>query len=257
MSLPPSITELVHETASLIRSSRYLVILTGAGVSTPSGIADFRSANIGLWVKDDPMEVASLTSYLRRPERFYTWLRPLIKASWQAEPNPAHIGLAELEGAGILKAVITQNIDGLHQRAGSKTVIEVHGSLNKMECPSCHKEFPSLSFKKLMQEDSFLPTCPDCHTVVKPAITLFEEMLPRDAWLEAERRCSQADVMMVVGSSLVVMPVASLPYYALENHAKLIINTLSPTPLDSEACILIHYDVAEVIPAIANAVLKT
>jgi len=124
---PPDRRQALAMAARMLRESRHAVALTGAGISTPSGIPDFRSAASGLWTQNDPMQVASLTTFRRRPEAFFNWLRPLAEKMWAAQPNPAHTALAQLEQAGLLKAVITQNIDALHQRAGSQTVIELHG----------------------------------------------------------------------------------------------------------------------------------
>ncbi len=124
--------EWIQRAASMLRSARHVVALTGAGISTPSGIPDFRSPGTGEWAHVDPMEVVSLSTFRRRPERFYAWLRPLAVKMASAEPNPAHLALAELEKAGILHAVLTQNIDGLHQKAGSQTVFELHGSLRTL-----------------------------------------------------------------------------------------------------------------------------
>ena len=253
MNPPQSQQERIEQTAGLIRSARHVVVLTGAGISTPSGIPDFRSQETGLWSKDDPMEVASLSSFLRKPERFYAWLRPLLLQTWDAKPNAAHFALAQLEDQGAIRTVITQNIDGLHRTAGSKNVIEVHGSLDHMECPACHTVFPSKNFKEMMIEETRLPHCPECNRVVKPGITLFEEFLPQNAWEAAEDHCSRADVILVAGSSLVVMPVSSLPNYTLRQGGKLIINTFSTTPLDDRAAVLLPYDIVDTLPAIVKA----
>lgn len=247
------VNDRVRKAAEILRSSRHAVILTGAGISTPSGIPDFRSQETGLWTKDDPMEVASLKSFLRKPDRFYNWLRPLLVQTWNASPNPAHLAIAEMEKLGIIKAVITQNIDGLHRAAGSKNVIEVHGSLDHMECPSCDKQYPSLNYKERIMDPSSLPKCPACGRVVKPSIVLFEELLPVDAWQAAKDFCLNADALLVVGSSLVVTPAAELPFYTLQKGGKLIINTYSSTPLDSEAAVLLPFNIVETIPAIANS----
>lgn len=245
--------EKIEQAAKLIRSSSHAVVLTGAGISTPSGIPDFRTEETGLWSKDNPMEVASLSSFLKTPERFYAWLRPLLIQTWGAKPNAAHFALAQMEAQGTIKAVITQNIDGLHRISGSKNIIEVHGSLDHMECPYCHIVFPSENFKEIMMGDAHLPRCSKCNHIVKPGITLFEEFLPQDAWEAAEDHCSKADVILVIGSSLVVMPVASLPHYTLRRGGKLIINTFSITPLDSSAALLLPYDIVDVVPAIGKA----
>jgi NAD-dependent deacetylase len=245
--------------ARLLRSARHAVVFTGAGISTPSGIPDFRSPGTGLWERDNPMEVASLEVFQTHPERFYGWLRPLLKGMWAAQPNPAHIALSKMEAAGVIKAVITQNIDDLHQRSGSKEVYEVHGSLRTITCTRCGKTYPSEQFRAPIeaagQDADLLPRCPRCQHVLKPDITLFGEMLPSDTWTAAEMHCMRADVILVAGSSLEVWPAASLPEMAVEHGAHLIINNLSPTFLDSHADVVLRADVAEALPKIANLVL--
>ncbi len=238
--------------AELIRSAGYAVAFTGAGISTPSGIPDFRSANTGLWMKNDPMEVASLSAFRRRPEVFFNWLRPLARGILQAKPNPAHYGLAHLENAGRLKAIITQNIDGLHQKAGARNVIEVHGSVARMECLKCGESYPAEQFAGEFMVEGKIPRCARCDAILKPSITLFEEMLPQKAWNQAENACRRADLILVVGSSLEVTPAAYLPMYALENNARLILINLTATPLDRRADVLLRSDAAEAVPAIAD-----
>lgn len=241
--------------AGLLRSARHAVVFTGAGISTPSGIPDFRSAGSGLWERYDPMEVASLATFRNHPERFYDWLRPLLQGSVAALPNPAHAALAELEAGGILKAVITQNIDNLHQRAGSRNVFEVHGSLRTVTCLYCRETFPSEQFLDQLKENDGMPHCQRCQHVLKPDITLFGEMLPEQTWAEAEAHCAQADVILVAGSSLEVWPAAALPALAVEHGAHLIINNLTPTPLDNRADVLLPIDVAEALPQLARLTL--
>ncbi len=239
----------ISRASELLRNARHAVALTGAGISTPSGIPDFRSADTGLWTKNDPMQVASLSAFLYHPERFFNWLRPLLDTITQARPNPAHFALAELEKKGILKALITQNIDDLHQQAGSKNVLPVHGTLEDMICLSCDQRFPSKQFIETVK-DGKLPLCPNCGRILKPDIVLFEEMLPSDVWSKAEWHCNRADVILVAGSSLEVMPAGALPWYAVQNGAHLIINNYSSTPLDSEADVLLSGDVAQILPQI-------
>lgn len=250
-----SLEENVRKAAELLRSAKHAVAFTGAGISTPSGIPDFRSKSTGLWETSNPMEVASLRVFQTKPERFYDWLRPLMRISHQAGPNPAHKALAQLEEAGIIQAVVTQNIDDLHARAGSKNVYEVHGSVRTITCPQCHKTHSAEQYAQQILEDSGLPRCTHCKGVMKPDIVLFGEMLPPDVWEAAERHCRKADVMLVIGSSLEVWPAASLPQLALEQGAPLIINNLSPTPLDRMASVVLQADVATVMPQIASLLL--
>lgn len=245
-----SIQEAAQQAAALISKSNWMVVLTGAGISTPSGIPDFRSPTTGLWSRNNPMEVASLSAFRYRPEAFFNWLRPLAREMTKAQPNPAHLALAQLEEKGILKAIITQNIDGLHQKAGSKKVYEVHGSMQKLDCLSCRQNYPLDDFIEpfLLQEE--LPRCPNCSAILKPGIVLFEELLPLEVWQQAEHQSAKADLFVVVGSALEVTPAAHLPLYALDQGANLIINTYSTTYLDSQADLLLPFDVAKIWPEI-------
>ena len=252
--ISPEVEIAIKKAGELLHSARHGVVLTGAGISTPSGIPDFRSHKTGLWTRDDPIQVASLTAFRKRPEAFFNWLRPLAQKMWQARPNAAHIGLAELESAGLIKAIITQNIDGLHQEAGAQKVLEVHGSARAASCKACHKSYPEASFRQVFLEGG-IPHCPICLAILKPDIVLFEELLPTDVWEEAQWHCEHADVMLVVGSSLEVVPAAGLPYTAVENGASLIINTLSETYLDQQAAFLFPYDVVEIVPKLQAAAL--
>ncbi len=242
--------------ASLIRSANHLVAFTGAGISTPSGVPDFRSAGSGLWNKVNPMEAASLSTFLRRPERFYAWLHPLAISIAGASPNPAHLALAKLEAAGRLKAVVTQNIDDLHQRAGSRQVIQVHGSLKTSTCLQCERQYSSEMFEKDFLEQQVLPCCPQCAAILKPDITLFEEGLPEDAWQQAEWHMRQADLVLIIGTSLEVMPASMLPLMAANAGASLIINTRSNTFLDSRAAFVFKDDAAVVLPALIERALR-
>lgn len=201
------------------------------------------------------MEVASYSAFRYRPEKFFGWLRPLAGQIWSASPNIAHESLARLEHAGRLQAVITQNIDGLHQKAGSCEVIEVHGSMTRMTCPACREGYPSSDFYTQFIDAGELPYCPACRVLLKPGIILFEELLPADAWNRAMNHSLRAEVFIVVGSSLEVTPAAELPLTALNSGAALIINTLSPTYLDRRAEVLLPLDVTEVMPAVTDLVI--
>lgn len=245
----------MRQAADLLRSARHAVVFTGAGISTPSGIPDFQSKNTGLWQQFDPMEVASIEAFRNRPEKFYGWLRPLLHGIWAAQPNPAHLTLAQLEAAGIVKAVITQNIDDLHQRAGSKNIFEVHGSLRTLTCPGCQETCSSIQYQESLRQDGIMPVCKNCGRILKPDIVLYGEMLPADTWLEAELHCKQADVILVAGSSLTVYPAAALPEIGLESGARLIINNFTPTHLDGYADVILQASVAEILPGIASLIL--
>jgi NAD-dependent deacetylase len=246
---------LITQASNLILSAKRAVAFTGAGISTPSGIPDFRSPGSGLWSKYDPFEVASLSSFKHHPEKFYGWLQPLVETAKAARPNQAHICLAELEKAGRIQAVITQNIDNLHQRAGSENVIELHGSGQSALCLKCGKQFGEEWLPDKLEAGVY-PTCDNCGGILKPNVVLFEEMLPADAWTKAQALCEQTDLILVVGSSLEVYPANMLPESGLRHGAKLIINTLSRTHLDNLADVVIHADLIDTIPAICETVLS-
>lgn len=243
----------IARAAELLNQAGQVVALTGAGFSTASGIPDFRSADDGLWQKYDPMEVASLSAFRTRPERFFEWIRPLANQILQAKPNPAHFALAELEAQGCLRAVITQNIDGLHQRAGSKHVIEIHGSLNTMTCVDCFREHAASDFVVPYMETGQLPRCRQCNGILKPNAVLFEEQLPYAAWQAAKDAIANCNLLLVAGSSLEVVPVAALPMQALENGASLILINHTPTYIDARAEVRLDSDVAEALPQILKA----
>lgn len=245
----------VQQAASLIRGSNYSVALTGAGSSTPSGIPDFRSQGSGLWTRYAPMEVASLTAFKRDPERFYKWFHPLVIHILESQSNPAHLALAELEKNQFLRTIITQNIDGLHQQAGSQNVLEVHGTLNTLTCIGCYQQVTANEFAELYLEQNIIPHCNQCNNYLKPDVVLFEEQLPARIWLKARQAAEGCDLMIVAGTSLIVSPVAQLPEQAWKNGAKIILINKSPTYMDEHADVLIHGDVAEIIPAIVNEVL--
>jgi len=245
---------LLTKAAALIDNSSYLVVFTGAGISTPSGIPDFRSPDSGLWEKYDPFEVASIWAFRHQPEVFFDWIRSLSVQADTAKPNRAHLALADLENRGIVKSVITQNIDNLHQIAGSKKVFELHGSARTATCPHCGKKHPQEYFRRMITEAQGIPHCDRCGEIIKPDVVLFGEDLPHDAWDGAYQECLKADLVFVVGSSLEVYPANSLPETAVRNGAKLIINNLSPTHLDQHADVRLIMDVTEGIGALPELI---
>ena len=253
--LPAEIQDLINTAARLISKASCGVVLTGAGISTPSGIPDFRTPGSGVWSRFNPMEVASLSAFRYQPEKFFTWLHPMAKKMFHALPNPAHYALVILEKAGYLQTIITQNIDGLHQRAGSEQVLEVHGTLETLTCIGCYQNFPSGEFISSFIEKGTPPRCPDCGQILKPDIILYEEQLPKKTWLKAQKACQNCGVILVAGSSLEVIPAATLPQRALENNAMLIIINQGATYLDSRAEVRIQGDVAEILPLISQAVI--
>ena len=245
----------IEDAAVLIRKAERAVVLTGAGISTPSGIPDFRSEGSGLWSRDEPMEVASLTTFRTAPERFFNWFQPLASQIFNAQPNPAHLALAEFERSGHVRTIVTQNIDALHHKAGSKHVVEVHGTLRTVSCTSCFKTFESAPFLQPYIESGKIPQCLSCNGILKPDVILFGEQLPQSAWYEAQRAARQCDLMVIAGSSLEVLPVARLPMHALDRGAHLIIINNTPTYLNARADVVIMADVAATLPEIAKRVL--
>ncbi len=241
--------------ADLFRQSKHAVVLTGAGLSTPSGIPDFRSTGTGLWAKDEPLEVASLHTFRTAPEKFFQWFRPLASQIFNAQPNLAHWALAELEKAGRVDSIITQNIDTLHQKAGSKIVIEMHGTMQTLTCTQCYHQVNAEPYLAPFVERGEIPHCPKCGQILKPDVILFGEQLPQTAWAKAQRAARHCDLMLVAGSSLEVLPVAGLPMQALDRGAHLIIINNTQTYLNVRADAAILEDVATIIPAIAERVL--
>jgi NAD-dependent deacetylase len=249
-----TITNIAY-TAELLRKAKYAVVLTGAGLSTPSGIPDFRSEGTGLWSSDEPLEVASLNTFRTDPSRFFFWFRPLASQIFNAAPNPAHLALAELEGAGCIQSIVTQNIDALHHKAGSKKVVEMHGTLRTLTCTQCFRTAEAKDHLKAFVEQGKLPCCPLCNGLLKPDVILFGEQLPHKAWFEAQRECRRCDLMLVAGSSLEVLPVASLPMQAIDRGSHLVILNHAITYLNVRADVVIQEDVAAVLPAIVEQVL--
>lgn len=238
----------------LFKTASFPIAFTGAGISTPSGIPDFRSKDTGLWEKYDPFSVASYNAWKTNPRRFFDWLIPLILTSLEAQPNAAHFALAKLEQNADLKAVITQNIDGLHQRSGSKNIIELHGSCTKFNCLQCGEELGVNEIKPRLEKNE-IPVCKNCGQVLKPDIVLFEELLPRDAFSLGEEYCMTSDLILVIGSSLNVMPAASLPLTAVKNGAKMIINNYTATPYDSFADVIVRDNVTDFLTHLVGVIL--
>ena len=246
---------LIARAAGLLREARYAVAMTGAGVSTPSGIPDFRSPDSGLWTMVDSMAVASIFAFRQRPQDFFDWIRPLARLMVEAQPNPAHHALARLEAAGLLRAVITQNIDGLHQKAASRRVHEVHGHMRQATCVRCYRVVPCDGLIDEFLDQGKIPTCA-CGGVLKPNAILFGEQLPLQVLTAARQDALACDLMLVAGSSLEVEPAANLPLAAIGHGARLVIVNYQPTYLDEQADVLIHADVAEVLPRIVEQAIE-
>lgn len=242
----------VEQAAELLRASAYTVALTGAGISTPSGIPDFRSHDSGLWQDMDPMQVASIWGFRQNPEAFFDWIRPLARLTLAAQPNPAHFALARMEQAGYLKAVITQNIDLLHTKAGSRIVYETHGSLRVATCIHCFREYETSHYIDAFLDRGIVPRCEHCGGILKPNVILFGEPLPAQTFNEARMAVKRSTVFLVAGSSLSVAPVSNFPLMAVRQGASLIIINREPTAFDDEAHVIIHGDVAVIFPELVQ-----
>ena len=250
-------TQGTQRLAELIRGAGSVVALTGAGISVPSGIPDFRSPGTGLWENVDPMQVAHIDAFQRDPERFWSFYSQRFQSLEDKRPNPAHEALACLERAALLTALITQNIDRLHHLAGSRAVIEVHGSIDSSSCLGCQASYPlSETRRRGARDPEGVPRC-DCGRPLKPDVVLFGEYLPVAAMARAERLAAAADVMLCIGSSLEVYPVAGLPELTLQAGGRLAIITQGATPLDRLATVRLHGDVVEELRALLEELALT
>ena len=243
----------VARLAKLIREADSVVALTGAGISVPSGIPDFRSPGTGLWEKVDPMEVAHIDVFRRDPARFWHFYGDRFATLRTKEPNAAHRALVELERRGHLDAVITQNIDMLHRRAGTGDLIEVHGSIATCSCPPCGAEVELDDARaRLAADPDGVPRCA-CGAALKPDVVLFGEMLDEGDMQRAAGLAAGADVLLCVGSSLEVYPVAGLPEITRRGGGKLALITQGPTPFDHQAEIKLEGDVVNELTSLVSA----
>jgi NAD-dependent deacetylase len=234
--------------AELVRRRQPCVVLTGAGISTESGIPDFRSAG-GIWARYDPFEVAHIDAFRREPARVWEFYALRLDALAQAEPNDGHRAIAELEERGSIRAVVTQNVDGLHQRAGSREVVEVHGSLREAECIHCGACVPMADAVAALP----LPACPECGEILKPGVVMFGELLSARAIEHAQELAAEAGLLLVVGSSLEVQPVAGLPGDTLASGGALAIVNRGGTPWNSRAELVIDAGAGETLRELAAA----
>ncbi len=237
--------------AELVRRAGSVVALTGAGISVPSGIPDFRTPGTGIWENVDPMEVAHIDAWRANPERFWSFYGDRFQTLGDKQPNGAHRALVELERRGILDAVITQNIDMLHRRAGTQELVEVHGSIETCSCPSCGERVASSLVVAQLGEAS-VPLCA-CGRPRRPDVVLFGEFLPAAALERATELAEAADLLLCIGSSLEVYPVAQLPGITLRHGGALAIVTQGPTPYDARASVRLSGDVEAELEALVGA----
>jgi NAD-dependent deacetylase len=229
-------------------------VLTGAGISVPSGIPDFRSPGTGIWENVDPMEVAHIDVWRRDPDRFWHFYGARFASLRDVRPNRAHEIVAELERRGLVRGVITQNIDRLHRAAGSERVVEVHGSIEWSRCPTCGGRVGIDRVLELLEVGG-APECLTCVSPLKPEVVLFGEMLPEAALMEAHALAQEADLLICIGSSLTVHPVAGLPELTLRSGGRLAVVTESETPYDGDAEVRLGGDVVDELEAVLALVV--
>jgi NAD-dependent deacetylase len=242
----------IARAAELVAGARRVAALTGAGFSRPSGIPDFRSPD-GVWSRADPAEVASLRAFRRDPDGFYAWLSGLMGPILTARPNPAHTALATLEQAGLVRGVVTQNIDGLHQKAGSRRVFELHGHLRTATCLECDRQVPAEPLLPAARR-GIAPRC-SCGGAFKPDVVLFDELLPQGVFWLGRQAIVECDLLIVAGTSLEVAPVCELPLLAAARGARVVVVNLEETYLDERADAVVREDVAVALPQIVGGAL--
>ena len=232
-----------------MRSAASVVALTGAGISVPSGIPDFRSPGTGIWENVDPMEVAHIDAWRADPERFWSFYGDRFQTLGDKRPNAAHEALVELEVQGLLDGVITQNIDQLHRKAGTAELVEVHGSIASSSCLACGARY---ALEEVLARLPGVPAC-DCGRPLKPDVVLFGEYLPEEALERASELATGADLLLCIGSSLEVYPVAQLPGVTLRRGGAIAIVTKGPTPYDARAAVKLGGDVERELQALVAA----
>ena len=241
------------ELVAIFRSARRVAVLTGAGVSAESGVPTFRDAQTGLWAQFDPAELGTPEAFARNPRLvwdWYAWRRELVE---RVDPNPGHVALAALEAAllqrGAQFTLITQNVDGLHQRAGSRNVVELHGNIRRVKCSA-----EELVVESWPETGELPPPCPRCGAPLRPDVVWFGEMLPAEAFALAERAAVESDIFISAGTSAEVQPAASLPWLALDHHAAVVEVNPEATPLTPQATYVLAGPSGVVLPQLVKAV---
>ena len=244
----------IERLADLILNSENIVALTGAGMSTESGIADFRSPGTGLWEKVDPNELASIDSYVSNTGKNLKFMLEMGMHIFKSKPNKGHKALTKLQQLGKLKGILTQNIDGLHKRAKTKGVIELHGTAHEAICMRCQKIFPITDMINQVLKGNYSPSCEICNGLLKPNAIFFGEPLHSKALMAAEEMIADCDLLLVLGSSLLVYPVAFYPRKVLQNRAKLAIINIQNTDMDCYADVVIHEKIGDVLPNVVDII---
>jgi len=243
----------IQTAARLLLNSKEAIALTGAGVSTESGIPDFRSEG-GIWEKYKPEIYGNIQSFLKNPSKFWEMAKDLAPTLFNAEPNPGHYALAELEKMKIIKAIITQNVDELHQKAGAVIVYEVHGNINRFTCFGCGASYNKQTVLRKIKKEKDSPNCDACAAPLRPSVVLFGENLPNFEKYMSIDLAKKSDVMLIAGSSLSVAPICDLPVYSLSKGGKLIIINDEPTHLDDKAEIVINNKIGYILPLIVEEI---
>lgn len=245
----------VQKAAELVRNANRIVVFTGAGISTESGIPDFRSPG-GIWDRYKPVDFSEFVASREARERYWIRSRETYPVLAAAQPNPAHLAIVELERMGKLDCVVTQNVDGLHQKAGTspEKVIELHGNTHWVVCLSCDHRSPRAQWQSILKSGVAVPECPDCGGILKALTVSFGQPMPEWETAEAIRRSAQCDLFIAIGSSLVVFPAAQMPLYALQAGAGLVVVNLTPTYVDDRADVVIRDKAGPVLSAIVQQV---
>ncbi|MFX1419786.1 MAG: NAD-dependent deacetylase [Promethearchaeota archaeon] len=249
-----SLEEKIQKLAELILESNNIVALTGAGMSTESGIADFRSPEIGLWEKVDPYEFASIHSYVANTSKNLKFMLETGKAIFRARPNKGHKILTKLQKLGKLKGVLTQNIDRLHHKARTKNIVEFHGNAYEAKCMTCGQVYEITVMVNQVLKGNYSPSCEKCRGMLKPNAIFFGEPLESKTLEAADVMIAECDLLLVLGSSLIVYPVAFYPPKALSFGAKLAIINIQETDMDSLAEVVLHEKIGEILPEVVSIV---
>ncbi len=249
-----SIEEKIEKLANLIVNSENVVALTGAGMSTESGIADFRSPNSGLWTRVDPYEFASIHSYVANTSKNLEFMLEIGKAIFKARPNKGHKALSKLQKIGKLKGLLTQNIDRLHHKAKTKNIVEFHGNAYEAKCLTCGRVYGITFMVNQVIKGNYSPSCENCRGMLKPNAIFFGEPLESKTLEAADEMIKDCDLLLVLGSSLVVYPVAFYPQKILSFGAKLAIINIQQTDMDSLAEVVIHEKIGDIFPIVVSLV---
>ena len=250
------IEQKINNLAQLINDSKNIIVLTGAGMSTESGIPDFRSPKTGLWTKYSPEKAASLNSYISSSGKNIQLMLEIGMKIFRAKPNKGHKALTKLQNLGKLKGVLTQNIDGLHQKARTENVIELHGTVNEAKCLGCGRIFPITEMLNQVIRGGTTPSCGICFGLLKPNAIFFGEPLDSGVLLSADKMIANCDLLIVLGSSLLVYPVAFYPHKIIDKGGKLAIINIQETDMDDYAEVVIHQNIGEILPMVVEKVEK-